>query len=578
MKKLYIVLISIFSTSVFAQDIKNYKAVYSASPDLGVENGWGGWVAQEGYLKFGNQSPVFFVPQSPITPRFVIKTGAGFDSCSVGTNSPAVPLVAPGFGNASILLGEPKKNDVDGGCTNNGNYPPPGTSVAGNGCSEKITYSFNVSVNDTNFVFANASFFISSSNGHLIHERPFAEIYMLDGTDTVSNSHYRYIGNPNILKDPLSGYYLSSTCTPTFPSDSIFYKPWTLTTIKLSQYIGRTLTLVVVNSDCTKGGHSAWSYWDFTFNSVLSMVTTPDSCNNHNGTVTAIMLNGTSPFIYNWSNGQSTQTITGLSVGEYSVTVTDANQLSLIAKANVIPYTFFLFDSIAHVNCYGGSDGEAKVIPYHGTAPYTYVWSNGQTTQKITGLSAGIYSVTVSDSEGCISSKSMSVPGIPLIAANIGATPASCPSCPNGSATTNATGGTSPYTYQWSPTGNTTKSISALLPGTYTVCITDRKGCTICDSVIISFPNGVGDILNNNLLFISPNPTSGNLYLDFGNKNFGTVQIIISDLTGRAVLKKSIEGKSKQVIDISENCKKGIYFLTIQTNEGKIVKKIIFSP
>ena len=106
---------------------------------------------------------------------------------------------------------------------------------------------------------------------------------------------------------------------------------------------------------------------------------------------------------YLWSNNETTQTITGLSAGTYTVTVTDANGCTNTCSATVGDTTGPSV-SCAAVNspvCFGATDGEVDATPTGGTAPYTYLWSNNATTQDITGLGAGTYTVTVTDANGC---------------------------------------------------------------------------------------------------------------------------------------------------------------------------------
>src|SRR6185369_3784070 len=111
---------------------------------------------------------------------------------------------------------------------------------------------------------------------------------------------------------------------------------------------------------------------------------------------------------YLWSNGQTTQTATGLSAGTYTVTVTDNNGCSDVAMITLTEPTQLLAGTITstdyngyNISCNGGSNGDATANPAGGSGGNTYLWSNGQTTQTATGLSAGTYTVTVTDNNGC---------------------------------------------------------------------------------------------------------------------------------------------------------------------------------
>jgi len=132
-------------------------------------------------------------------------------------------------------------------------------------------------------------------------------------------------------------------------------------------------------------------------------IATPVSCSGgSNGTATASASGGFSPFQYIWNNGQTTQTATGLAPGSYSVTITDAINCSANASVNVTePSALTVNCGGTNVSCNTGSDGTVSISASGGTPSYNYAWSNGQTSSSVNNLSAGIYSVTVSDARGC---------------------------------------------------------------------------------------------------------------------------------------------------------------------------------
>ena len=216
---------------------------------------------------------------------------------------------------------------------------------------------------------------------------------------------------------------------------------------------------------------------------------TDESCSGANdGSATASGSGGTSPYTYIWSNGGTTATITGLGAGTYNVTVTDANGCTATASATVGSSSGITATaSGTDVSCNGGSDGSATASGSGGTAPYTYIWSNGGNTATITGLSAGTYSVTATDANGCAATASVSItqPG----ALNVSASGTDPSGGNNGSATASASGGTSPYAYNWS-NGGTTATITGLAEGTYTVTVTDANGCIATASVTLTNTGG----------------------------------------------------------------------------------------
>jgi gliding motility-associated-like protein len=215
----------------------------------------------------------------------------------------------------------------------------------------------------------------------------------------------------------------------------------------------------------------------------------PLSCSS-GATATASANGGTAPFTYLWSTGATTATVTGLAAGTFTVTVTESGgcvgvgQIT-ITQPNAVSAAA---GTQANVSCNGGSNGSLGVIASGGSAPYSYLWSNGATTATATNLIAGNYTVTVTDANGCTSAISgtitqpnaMAIPSITT--SNV-----PCFGGSNGLATVNVNGGTSPYTYAWS-SGGTNATANGLAAGSYTVTVTDSKGCTIQSTTNVSQP------------------------------------------------------------------------------------------
>ncbi|WP_188477393.1 SprB repeat-containing protein, partial [Phaeocystidibacter marisrubri] len=201
---------------------------------------------------------------------------------------------------------------------------------------------------------------------------------------------------------------------------------------------------------------------------------------------------GTAPYTYSWSNGASVDSINALPAGIYTVTVTDANGCQDTAVAVITQPSSGLGSlaaSIQNVNCFGGNDGSAYVEYTGGTAPYTVSWSNGSTTDTISNLTAGTYTVTITDANGCISNQSVTITQ-PASGLSVSAAVVSNVSCfgdATGEASSTVTGGTAPYTYNWS-NGATTASLTNVVAGTYTVTVMDANGCTDTASVSITQP------------------------------------------------------------------------------------------
>lgn len=218
---------------------------------------------------------------------------------------------------------------------------------------------------------------------------------------------------------------------------------------------------------------------------------TDSDCSVANGSATAGVSNGTPPYTYNWNStpAQTTQTATGLGLGTYRVTVTDANGCTSRAVVNIgnIGAPDLSISSITDVSCNGGSDGEATAVASSGSSPYNYVWSTTpqQTGTTISGVTAGTYTVTVTDANGCQAFEEADVDEPDEISGNISVVSASC-GVDDGSATVVASGGTAPYAYSWSTNPpQTGQTISNVFAGVYDVLITDANSCTATETAIV---------------------------------------------------------------------------------------------
>lgn len=218
----------------------------------------------------------------------------------------------------------------------------------------------------------------------------------------------------------------------------------------------------------------------------VSMDVTDASCGENDGGATVLANGGTGLFSYQWTTGDSVPVVDSLSSGIYVVTVTDEIGCSetAIATVNDLGGSTINVDAVNDVSCYGGSDGSIAVTLSGGVTPYEVEWSNGATTQDINNLAAGPYEIVVNDADGCQSVKSVNVNQPDPILIGLGVFDSNCGEN-NGSATTNVTGGVSPYTYDWS-TGSSDPEISGLSLGVYDVVVTDENGCDARKSFAIS--------------------------------------------------------------------------------------------
>ena len=278
-----------------------------------------------------------------------------------------------------------------------------------------------------------------------------------------------------------------------------------------------------------------------------------ETCNNGNGAVDVFVSGGVLPYTYLWSNGETTQDIVGLSSGNYSIDITDANGCSVTANYILINNTNTLTVNsvITSETCSNGA-GAIDIIVAGGSTPYTYLWSSGATTEDLAGISGGIYSCVVTDNTGCeILTGNIIIinnPGTLTVGNTI--VDESCGDA-SGSIALTANGGTAPYIYGWIPNVTATPTATGLTAGIYSYTVTDFNGCLVTNSA---------EVFNN----------SGSLSLDnivvndevCGN-GIGDIDIAVSGGTGISYLWNN--GAATE--DIS-GLVAGIYSATITDGSG----------
>jgi hypothetical protein len=206
--------------------------------------------------------------------------------------------------------------------------------------------------------------------------------------------------------------------------------------------------------------------------------------------LTASVTGGTSPYTYSWApSGGNAATASGLAAGTYTVTVTDANSATTTQTFNITqPTAIVAMASSTNIACNGGNTGTATAAVTGGTPSYNYLWSNGGTSATINNLTAGVYTYTVTDTQGCTSSQSVTVTQPTALAVTTMQTNVTCNGGNNGDAMVMVSGGTPNYQYSWMPSGGNAATASNLSVGTYTCTITDANGCTATQTVSITEP------------------------------------------------------------------------------------------
>jgi hypothetical protein len=211
------------------------------------------------------------------------------------------------------------------------------------------------------------------------------------------------------------------------------------------------------------------------------------------GSIDIQVSGGNAPYTYVWTKSGSTvfnattQDLDGLSFGEYLLTVRDSvgteSQLSVYISS---PTLLLANAQASTLSCAGTSTGTVSVAVSGGIAPYQYSWNNGNTTASQSSLAAGLYSVAVTDQNGCVVRDTVQLlepQGMQFqyILAN-----SNCAGTPGGAAQVSVTGGNVPYSYLWS-NGSSSAAVNSLLPGRYGIRVTDAVGCIKTDSVTIGF-------------------------------------------------------------------------------------------
>ncbi|MDC0231145.1 M12 family metallo-peptidase [Aureispira] len=223
------------------------------------------------------------------------------------------------------------------------------------------------------------------------------------------------------------------------------------------------------------------------------------SCNGTtDGSSTVTLSGGTPPYSYLWNasaNNQTTSTATGLSAGTYFVTVIDATGCAEVTTTTISePSVLSVNVNVDnHVLCYNGSDGQLTAVATGGTGAYIYSWSNGQNSSTINGLNANIYSLTVSDANGCIfnSSATINEPSSALNAVVGTVINPQCNGASTGTIIINASGGTPNYTYNLGSGNQSSNTLSGLSAGSYSITVTDANSCTDIVNATLTNPSGM---------------------------------------------------------------------------------------
>jgi len=209
------------------------------------------------------------------------------------------------------------------------------------------------------------------------------------------------------------------------------------------------------------------------------------------GGVDLTVTGGTPTYNYIWNNGATSQDLSGVSGGIYTVIVHDTNGCSIANSTSVTepaPVTISLVKT--DVLCHGALTGAIDITVNGGTPAITYAWSNAATTEDLTGIGAGNYSVLITDGNGCTASTSTLITQPAAIVMNSTVGNVGCSGGADGSIDITVQGGVFPYAYLWTNNA-TTEDIHNVSGGNFGVTVTDANACSVTATFNITEPNAI---------------------------------------------------------------------------------------
>ncbi len=445
-----------------------------------------------------------------------------------------------------------------------------GSAIAiATGSSGSYSYSWNTipvqtTVNANNLSAGSYTVTVTDNNGCIQPLLAFVDISEPQGlNDTITKTDI-------FCKGDSTG---SATVIATGGSGIYFYLwntvPVQTTATAIGLVSGNYSVTVTESSECAKSVISVVSITEpaDTINANISTQTNVFCKGENTGSATIIATNGSGKYSYLWNTVpvQTTVTALGLNAGTYSVTVIDSVGCTkpLIVEVNITEPASALIATNTQTNifCKGVSTGSATVIATGGSGSYSYLWNTTpiQTTTTAFNLSAGSYTATVTDNNGCtfpaFSIITINEQGI--LSSELSSTPLTC-SFANATADLLVSGGMEPYSYLWS-NGSTEQNLSGLSVGVYKVKVMDANNCVLNDSIQIN-----QKLLVLNLTSIEyPN----NYNLSSYQSNDGAIDLIVSGGLSPYIYYWS---NSATTEDIS-NLQAGTYIVSVIDSTGCVV-------
>jgi SprB repeat len=302
----------------------------------------------------------------------------------------------------------------------------------------------------------------------------------------------------------------------------------------------------------------------------VAVQSTPVFCGTTmGGTATPTVTGAVPPLLFDWSGGSTDSIATNLPSGPYAVTVTDTRGCMGVGTATIQRMgTLQLNIQPTPITCYNTTDGSISVQAANGAPPIHWLWNNGDTTSTLSGLGPGVYSGMLFDALGCAISWNIPLDAPDSLRSNATITNATGVNVPDGSVTINPTGGTGSIQAKWS-NNQSGWSITGLLPGTYTVTLTDENACTRSEVFVVDW--SVGTYAPTQVRVRTwPNPATQLLWVEHGAMPPHT-QFRMMDVHGRSVLQVPVTNAGIFQVEIGQ-LPGGVYYWEVAGTVGCFLK------
>jgi len=272
---------------------------------------------------------------------------------------------------------------------------------------------------------------------------------------------------------------------------------------------------------------------------------------------------------YLWSNGSTSNNLTGVGAGTYYVIGSNGNCTDTSNTITITaPPAIVATAQTTNITCFGANDGGSFVTATGGNPNYTVNWPGNGSGFSIGSLPPGNHNYIVTDANGCNITNTITVTEPPLLTVTSVITNVTTTN--NGAIDVTAAGGTPTYSYTWSNAA-TTEDLTGLLPGTYTVTVTDANGCNVVLANNVLNVVGLNDESLDLGLKIYPNPNSGTFTINALNTS-DKIDVQVFDLLGKKVLQLN-QVNTKTTVTLNE--RDGVYLVKIKSGNDIRVQKVI---